>query len=120
VFFLTIGHSSLVSAPHGLGSPWWLIIRRFELSGKTYSKTNFEPAIRGSVRRASGLALARDSLVEGVACKMATLRQQTTSGPFQGAIVKSCLASTNLRMPFQVVIAGREAPIKLPGKRSQT
>jgi len=33
-----------------------LIIRRFELSDKTDSKTNFEQAIRGSVRRGSGLA----------------------------------------------------------------
>ena len=41
----------------GLHLPWRLIIRRFELSDKTYSKTNFEPAIRGSVRRASGLVL---------------------------------------------------------------
>ncbi len=44
--------------PRGLHLPWRLIIRRFELSDKTYSKTSFEPAIRGSVRRASGLVLA--------------------------------------------------------------
>jgi hypothetical protein len=44
--------------PRGLHLPCRLIIRRFELSDKTYSKTNFEPAIRGSVRRASGLVLA--------------------------------------------------------------
>jgi integrase len=43
--------------PRGLHLPWRLIIRRFELSDKTYSKTNFEPAIRGSARRASGLVL---------------------------------------------------------------
>jgi hypothetical protein len=47
--------------PRGLHLPWRLIIRRFELSDKTYSKTNFEQVIRGSVRRASGLVLARDS-----------------------------------------------------------
>ena len=53
--------------------------------------------------------VARDSLVEGVAGEMATLRQHTTSSPFQDAIVRSCLASTNLRRLFQIVIAGREA-----------
>jgi hypothetical protein len=52
--------------------------------------------------------VARDSLVEGAAGEMAILRQQTTSSPFQDAIVKSCLASTNLRRLFQAVIAGRE------------
>jgi hypothetical protein len=75
VFFLTIGHSSLVSAPHGLRSPWRLIIRRFELSGKTYSKTNFEPAIRGSVRRASGLVLADYSfLIYSFSCSSTPFR----------------------------------------------
>jgi hypothetical protein len=44
--------------PRDLHSPSRLIIRRFELSDKTDSKTNFEQAIRGSVRRASGLVLA--------------------------------------------------------------
>src|SRR5207245_8865850 len=58
-FFLTIGHSRLVSVSGSLHLPWQLIIRRFELSDKSYSKTNFEPATRGSVRRASGLVLAR-------------------------------------------------------------
>jgi len=43
--------------PSGLHSPWRLIIRRFELSDKTYSRTNFEPATRVAVRRASGLVL---------------------------------------------------------------
>jgi hypothetical protein len=33
----------------------------FELSDKTDSKTNFEQAIRGSVRRASGLVLVNNS-----------------------------------------------------------
>ena len=51
---------------------------------------------------------ASDSLVEEVADEMAILRQQTTSSPFQDAIVKSCLTSTNLRALFQVVVAGRE------------
>ncbi len=58
MFFLTIGHSRLVFVPRGPRLLWRLIIRRFELSDKTYSKTNFKPAIRGSVRRASGLVLA--------------------------------------------------------------
>jgi hypothetical protein len=58
VFFLTIGHSRLVLVRLGLHLASRLIIRRLELSDKTYSKTNFEPAIRGSVRRASGLVLA--------------------------------------------------------------
>jgi hypothetical protein len=53
----TQSHSRLVSVPRGLHLPWRLIIRRFELSDKTYSKTNFEPAIRGSVRRVSGLVV---------------------------------------------------------------
>jgi hypothetical protein len=50
--------------PRGLHSPWRLIIRRFELSDKTDSKTNFEQAIRGSVRRASGLVLAEYTEIE--------------------------------------------------------
>jgi hypothetical protein len=47
--------------PGGLHLPWRLIIRRFELSDKTYSKTNFQPATTRSVRRASALVLARHS-----------------------------------------------------------
>jgi hypothetical protein len=58
VFFLTIGHSRLVFVRLGLHLASRLIIRRLELSDKTYSKTNFKRAIRGSVRRASGLVLA--------------------------------------------------------------
>src|SRR6266542_3469872 len=63
-FFLTIGHSRSVSVPGSLHLPWQLIIRRFELSDKTYSKNNFGPATRGasagllklySVRRARKL-----------------------------------------------------------------
>ena len=53
--------------------------------------------------------IVRDSLGEGVAGEMVILRQQTTSRSFQDAIVKTRLASTNLRRLFQVVIAGREA-----------
>jgi hypothetical protein len=49
--------------PRGLHLPWRLIIRRFELSDKTFSKTNFEPAIPGRVRRASGLLPPRSYLV---------------------------------------------------------
>jgi hypothetical protein len=40
---------------------------------------------------------------------VAILRQQTTSSPFRDAVVKSCLASINLKKLLQVVIAGREA-----------
>ena len=41
-----MGHSRSASASDNLRLPWRLIIRRFELRGKTYSRTNFEPATR--------------------------------------------------------------------------
>ena len=44
----------------GLHLPPRLIIRRFELSDKTDSRSNFEQAMRGSVRSASGLVLVDD------------------------------------------------------------
>ena len=80
-FFLTIGHSRLVSVPGSLHLPWRLIIRRFELSDKTYSRTNFEPATRVAVRRASGLvlvgyseAIAQPSTECPIPCEVVTRR----------------------------------------------
>jgi hypothetical protein len=59
--------------------PSRLIIRCFELSDKTDSKTNFEQAIRGSVRRASGLVLADDTHTSDLAAKGYAHRRPTSS-----------------------------------------
>ncbi len=103
-FFLTIGHSRLVSVSGSLYLPWQLIIRCFELSDKTYSKTNFEPATRGSVRRASGLVLADHPLRNDIAVSTSTrlsilpsLSTPIDQGMCSGTPMHSCAYPTATR-----------------------